>query len=170
MKYEITKEQIVEIELLICAHGKNKIKEWFPEAFKPVLEKGKWYKSLSEFGSLFEYLGNGKARGFFQGWDWTDKWDWIDNVGVREATESEVFEAFKNEAVKRGFVEGVCFFIVNGERESIHITSLPRFGYDSFCNKLLMNGWCIFEDGRWSTPIITITKEAAEKQLGKKII
>jgi hypothetical protein len=76
----------------------------------------------------------------------------------------------KGEAVKRGFVDGVSFNILNGDREAIYIENNSRYGYDFYENKLLMNGWCIFLKGNWSIPLQTITKEEAEKLLNKKIV
>lgn len=88
------------------------------------------------------------------------------------ATESEVFEALKSEAEKRGFASGCYHTVVNNKDKVINCeANYPvRFGFDHAENKLLLNNWAIFKNGIWAEIIPSITKSEAEKQLGKKII
>ena len=78
----------------------------------------------------------------------------------------EVEQALIKEAKKRGFKKGVRFtclynkFIV----DDCH-PMLCSEGY------LWIKGGCVFRDGKWATIIKeTITKEQAEKELGKTIL
>jgi len=143
-------------------------KEVFPEVFEEdnvILEVGNnWYKSISEYGSLFQYIGKNKVRGFFRGYDWTNEWSWSRTIKCRLATEQEVFEALKNEAVKR-----YC----NGNYlESVELKNEFMFDGDiKFKHGLLYcNGNTLFAHGKWAKVLEPITKEEAEKQLGRKII
>ena len=156
----------------------NDLKEWFPDALKKdkvELEYGRWICDDEEEDWIMFFVSPAERYGLCHlGWvhDKNDNKvsEYIKHEGNRYATPQEITEALKNEAVKRGFIDGVSFKILNGEREAIHIKNKSRFGYDDFENKLLMNGWCIFLKGKWTKPIETITKEDAEKELGKKIV
>lgn len=170
MKYEITDEQLKQIS----ADGCTYVQQWFPNAFKKELKVGTWYKSLEPNGSLFEYIGHKTARGFFQGVEWTDQWYWPTTNQLREATESEVFEALKNEAIKRGFAGGIYVdrplsFLNQGVVEiDFNNKGYSLFGSEN--SKMQLNGYSIYEEGVWAEIIPSITKSEAEKQLGKKII
>lgn len=174
MKYEITEEQIKKL-----AKGNAKIKKMFPDVFETKLEVGKWYKSIDKPLHIFYVTELKDNRYYYYGFNtlgFFEKEDWFSFIhcglqkGFKPATDSEVLEALTNEANKRGFKRGVCFNIVNGERNPIHIDKNERYGFDNYGNKLLMNNWCIFENGIWATPIKTYTKEEAEKMLNAKII
>ena len=82
------------LELETNEHTKNLDVDF--ENVEHKLEVGKWYKSLEENGSLFEYLSDRRARGFFQGWQWTDDWSWPKielNESIRLANPEEVEQA-----------------------------------------------------------------------------
>jgi len=173
-KYEITKEQILELE---NGFTLPKLKQWFPEAFKVKLEIEKWYK-WKNGEVLFNYQENGKIYGFLYGkWHVTDYWTWEATKNIIEATEKEVFEALKNESVKRGLIDGA---IINTLQDDLNVDSWinenqNKVGQDiSFENgNLYAKGYgkyCIFKNGTWATIIETITKEEAEKLLNKKIV
>lgn len=180
-KYEITKEQILQLSKMNCVIEEH-IKEWFPEAFKTVLEVGKWYK-YNAHGLSFFYVTKisffyvtkieGKkvfAYGFnYKGvWRYDSEWFEIDNYIpeiLEIATESEVFEALKNEAVRRGFV-GNYF-------ESVELKDITYCcnSYFTFNHGILYsNGSSIFCRGKWAEILETISKQDAEKLLNKKII
>jgi len=174
--YEITEEQIKEL-----AKGNAKVKKWFPKVFETKLEVGKWYKVKrdlkNELEAIVFFEGVDKVSfGFSHGGKWVTDYGTPNDTFCNKnytytlAPDSEVLEALINEAKKRGFKDGVCFNIVNGEREPIHIDKNARYIFDIYGNKLLMNNWCIFEKGIWATPIKTYTKEEAEKMLNAKII
>jgi len=177
MKYEITKEQI-ETLVDVSKNAEIRLKEWFPEAFKTGLEVGKWYKTKFVFINITNIDAKGKVYGY--GWDlcseiWhgSDNDDWgVDNA--IEATESEVFEALKNEAVKRGYEKENTFVksIIFDDRK----VNLSGSGYDKTNFRLehngqfIYNGVTIFKKGKWAEIIETITKKEAEKLLNKIII
>jgi len=79
----------------------------------------------------------------------------LSNTNNRLATEQEVTEALTKEAVKRGFnYKGYCL-------------TLDNYFYGDNGNRLEE----VFSNGFWATAFIpTISKEQAEKELGKKII
>ena len=182
-KYEITKDQIETLSITDHGDTKIKLKEWFPEAFETVLEVGKWYTYrayndpqndgicfVTKKPVLQEKLGfgiNGRK-------EWREEFTYLQGYVFKEATESEVFEALKNEAVKRGYDKENTFVksIFFDERE----VNLSCSGYDKTNFRLerngefIYNGVTIFKNGKWAEIIPTITKQEAEKQLGMKII
>ena len=146
-----------------------KVKEWFPEVFSFLKDFTGWAKTNSR--------GNKKYLVFFKegilqyGFDgngtWFDYGEYKAKVSKNlfKATNEEVFEALKNEAVRRGFVEGVFFrSAVSGNNykfTNIYFTEATDKAWSE-------NGGVIFEKGKWA--IQTITKSEAEKLLNKKII
>lgn len=175
MNYEITEEQIKQL-----AKGNAKVKEWFPEVFETELEVGRWYRRITgnTLSFICEPKGDAKVKSygfsynvFYNDTELDAHWGYMNQLEEwTPATDTEVLEALTNEAKKRGFKKGVCFNIVNGEREPIHIDKNERYGFDNYGNKLLMNNWCIFENGKWAEIIKTYTKKEAEKLLNAKII
>ena len=170
--FEITKETIV----------KYKMKDEFPEVFEVKLEVGKWYKR-PHGKALFFIVGDPKITPFeVYGFDMEGNWMNLEKARTFpdyeiEATEQEVFEALKNEAVKRGFKEGV------------YITPMYSDGKDYFPDENIINKplnfhlkvsilevdggddrYRIFVNGKWATILKTKTKEEAEKLLNCKII
>lgn len=172
MKYEITEEQLKQIS----ADGCTYVEQWFPNVFKKELEVGKWYW---HDGHLFNYQLGEDVFGFNEDGSWCDcRWSWpTKTLFDREATESEVFEALKDEAVKRGFVSGTW---ISWEKEGkgqikgdIYWAEGSECIAARCCPKTTERGnenFPIFKDGIWAEIIETITKSEAEKQLGKKII
>lgn len=79
-----------------------------------------------------------------------------------------MFEALKNEAVKRGFKEGV--YIQFKDIKTIVLLKNNEYNYYEEDNSLCVGGYEVFLNGVWHEIIQTITKEEAEKQLGRKII
>lgn len=153
------------------------VKQWFPEVFEIVLEVGKWYKSPSYLICKQEGLN---CFGFY-----LNGMSWIEGVshdigphiaaGYVEATEAEVFEALKNEAVKRGFVEGVWFKGCEGAHKD-KILKLEHIKFAAGFSKKNIglyasnrSSW-IFHSGKWAEIIPTKTKSEAEKELNCKIV
>lgn len=167
-KYEITKEQIIELAL-----KSDKASIWlqqnFNDAFKLELETGKWYKSLKPNGYVFEYIGDKKARGFFQGNDWTDSWCWPNSNDLIEADKREVFELLKKEAMKR-YKKGDYLKNHHGtwELKELNIVYSEKYN-NGIYNKQDSGKW-LFLNGEWAEKIRTKTKEQAEKELNCKII
>lgn len=180
-KYEITKEQIrlIEHQSINMDYGQvaRDMREWFPEAFKPVLEVGKW-NSYKEEGVLIfvtqirQMPGYKEVHyyGFING-EW--KKDYLANEYWREnlipSTDSEVFEALKNEAIRRGYKNGnhrcldSCITEQLVEDNYVFYNGYLWYGTNSSTN-------CVFQKGVWAEIIPAITKSEAEKQLGMKII
>lgn len=121
MKYEITKEQVLELVRIGTDVTKRYLKEVFPEAFKLELQVGKWYKySDSPIHLLFatrvlekSIEGYGVDR---FGWR-TKGTAWVSKDLV-EATFEEVGSILIKEARRRGYKNGVtCAFGSEGEFE-----------------------------------------------------
>lgn len=103
--------------------------------------------------------------------------NWVENTTNKiqnevAAEESEVFEALKNEAVKRGYKDGV--WVKYPWYEDKNNALKPEFNrndlYNLEENYLLLKGVKVFNKGDWAEIQESITKSEAEKQLGKKII
>ena len=103
-----------------------------------------------------------------------------DSTNDVKATEQEVFEPLKNEAVKRGYKQGI--YIVDmyneiSESDIIQVTS-DKLDWEKIragknCNDMALrdsDGNIIFSKGTWATIIETKTKEEAEKLLNCKIL
>ena len=138
---------------------------------KVKLEVGKWYKSLSEYGSVFEYLGDMKVRGFFRGTTWTDEWEWIASIEVEPASPETVQQYLREEAVKRGYEKGTKYKHI--KFDTVEVLKQPEnlklnIEYNNLTDGC---GGSIFDEGVWATIIHpeTITRAEAEKQLGKVI-
>ena len=167
--FEITKETII----------KYKMKDEFPEVSKKEEQNG-WYKDKECPLWLGFFENDCLIYGFDTEGDYFNK---IHIKGVTDstndvkATEQEVFEALKNEAVKRGFKEGV------------YITPMYSDGKDYFPDENIINKplnfhlkvstlevdggddrYRIFVNGKWATILKTKTKEEAEKLLNCKIV
>ena len=169
-KFEITKEQILEIEDCGNYIVTEKLKSMFLDAFKKELEVSTWYKS-SNF--LIMYKGNNKcisihkATGDYKDNDIHTEWMHTD-CNYAEATEQEIKTALINEAKKRGFVMGCTWD--NGIFTAVEGYS---FYYNFKYNNLTLQGASVFKNGIWKIAdeiVETITKEDAEKLLNKKII
>jgi len=176
MKYEITKEQLQEL-----AKGNAKVERWFPEAFETKFEIGKWYKvdgnKCGQEGRQLLANYSGKSIGNY-GFDFLGRWG-IDlalnneDLGAFtfEATESEVFEALKKEAVKRGYIKGAkvrfqpCNQIRELECDDFRLGSLTPEIY--LCNGIDV----IFSNGEWQEIIKerTLSKSEAEAKLNELI-
>ena len=164
--FEITREQILEVTNWGNSKDREKIKQWFPDAFKPELKVGKWYKvPNSKYIICITDVKKNKAFGFdFEG-EYCDE-NTFGFYNCQEATPQEVETALINEAKKRGLkAYGAYIKSTQGVFGTINGGS---YIYSS--NKLYYSGFVIFDNGQWAEIIETITKEEAEKLLNKKII
>ena len=183
MKYEITKEQILHVEKTATYAVSKELKEWFPEAFETVLENNKWYKHKDHTELLIYPTGEDNHGHLFgYGFDIYGKWVKINEKAsinclcnsvakkrLVEAAESEVFEAFKNEAVKRGYKQGQELSSFIGVIQEI--PPFNKFEYDTEERVLKASGAWLFKNGVWATILKdSIAKEEAEKLLNKKIV
>ena len=161
MKYEITKEQILETIRTGTDVTKRYFKEIIPEAFNTKLDTGKWYKSSTDIEFLVCYQSSGFDNyGFWDDQPYRDNisfGDYWDNMS-RLATDEEVSAALINEAKKRGFVEGVEFIcLISGKKGK---TECPGFLYEGAYGKnsnsletsfaeTSING-VLYKDGKWA--------------------
>ncbi len=167
-------------ELLIKIHKcsdvwRKHVEKEFPELFKKdELEVGKWYKTprcqhLMYLKSISDNGVDGNGYGINVVGAW---FDYIEGVNMDDtviATDKEVETALIKEAKKRGFKEGVKCLSVNSS--DIRLCGSNAYYNGQHYNQLLFDmTCCVFENGKWSTVIKTITKEQAEKELGKTII
>ena len=169
--FEITKETII----------KYKMKDEFPEVFDVKLEVGKWYKDrfnrLFCVSSTIDYK-NCLAYGFgciTNNFIHQNGCAWEINGSEVKATKQEVFEALKNEAVKRGFVEGNYFIepdncVAHSYQKRLIKGSIKAYMPDNSMLCMSGNNSLIYKNGKWATIASTKTKEEAEKLLGVKII
>jgi len=164
--YTITKDTI----------EKYQMKDEFPDVFEnklPIYFTGwaKYDKKDNEKWTCYFKYGNFQY-GINSHGDWfTNKKNEfkINPKKDREATEQEVFESLKNEAVKRGFNSDI----------PIHIKSRNAYSYlakpsnsDLFFKNNCLYLWeiKIFNKGIWAEIIQTLTKKEAEEKLNCKIV
>jgi len=95
----------------------------------------------------------------------------------RKATEQEVFEALKNEAVKRykvgdNLINMFGFFKGSGNNMIFSGSDFCIDSDGSFCAKSTNCYWLRIMDkkGKWAEIIPTLTKKEAEEKLNCKII
>jgi len=174
MKYEITKEQILEAHKDACSQWKEKIESWFPNVFKNTFVVGEWYKHKS--GTIMNFQGNDSGYG----WHTTDGWcECKGNLTCSDypfnwttATYEEVKTMLINEANKRGFKYGVTFYGVVGVDKNRPIEIGKNKNISMNQHGLYCEDSYIFFNGKWATIVEQaeeITIEEIEKQLGKKI-
>lgn len=174
---KISKENIIKLD-----KKETTVRELFPSLFAPVLEKGKWYKKYGSLCFIEEHLEDKDfvGYGFCPNGKWinkgSDNWT-CDHSDWKEATTQEVEEALKNEAV-RNYKKGdyvKCLYnrktyLLDFENTKLN-GKLTCIGADG-C--LWMNSGSVnvmvFDKGKWTTAIETITKDEAEKLLNKKIV
>jgi hypothetical protein len=171
------KEFIKESHLAACNDWREKIEKEFPELFKKYdLKINKWYVLTEDYcslkkGSIFPFLKYQSPTKKFAivGHCIFDhnKRNYLAplSANLKPATDKEVEEALIKEAKKRGFKEGVRFkCLYNHDYKG---KCIPLFCSDGY---LWLEGGCVFKDGKWATIVETITKEQAEKELGKTIL
>jgi len=170
---ESRKKFIIEAHKHACSDWKYMIEFEFPKLFKETeLEVGKWYKTIIATFYVTE-LNPLKSYGFYSGvWEKERKTAVINKI--KPATDKEVETVLIKEAKKRGFKEGAkvkC--LEDGKRCTVKEMG---FEFESRGNLLwvkqveLGNWLLLLKDGKWATITDTITKEQAEKELGKTII
>jgi hypothetical protein len=177
---KITKEQQEFIKHIHSSSGvwDKDIEKKFPKLFKKEerkeLEVCRWVKYSSESKWLMFYTEDGGRYGFDSSGNWFEeektKHTANDNFNNHYVTDEEVEEALIKEAKKRGFKEGVYFRSIHGISHKMN-GSLD-FGFMGRINVHARNSeGLIFENGEWAAIVVeTITKQEAEKQLGKTII
>jgi hypothetical protein len=169
---ESRKDLIKELHKTTWSHLQKKIEKEFPKLFKKDdLEVGKWYKEncSKRMVCINESIGVINGYGF-------GSRGWVSDVsmcygyceGWTLMTDKEVEQALIKEAKKRGFKKGV---IVRWEGfNDADFDGIFRF---QLVGKNILDGLglgYIFNNGKWAEIVKeTITKEQAEKELGKII-
>lgn len=151
-------------------------KKYVPEvvAFEPEkkelgLEVGKWYKSGR---SIFNHQESKNSYGFLLGkWqhgNWSTRKEYFTEL-ISEATQEEVEEALKAEAIKRGYKKGnhKCLNspIVENCLEDVYSFESGKLWYGGkYAN-------CVFFNGEWAEIIQPkkMTQAEIETELGYKI-
>jgi len=172
------KEFIKKAHSAACSEWKKNIEAEFPNLFKTKsFKKGDWV--VSRQGALINVRGvsydlrvvNGYGIDFFG--DWDDDY-MACHSGCRLATEEEVEKALIAEAKKRGFKKGVKVGKLLGSNAG-SCTGDRRTCEDRLMDlhrgHLFIGNLMIFHKTKgWAEITETITKEQAEKELGKTII
>lgn len=177
-KYKITEEQIKKLsqqDQIVEEH----LQEWFPEAFKPKLEIGAWYKVIGYLcgqtpGSdiLACYTGSKNENyGFtFKGFWETDLTLYHEDLAfcTFKASEEEVKTALVKEAEKRGYKQGTKIKALISEHIPTYTLrqGRPIFSLDD--NKMYIGGVLVFKAGIWAEiieqgPIVLSRQEIANK-------
>jgi hypothetical protein len=173
---ESRKEFIKKAHSAACNEWKKNIEKEFPKLFKEdALVVGKWYKIQCSKNALVFIQGYKKTYGFDYAGLWTNMWNEnISRTTYIPATDKEVEEALIKEAKKRGFKEGVRvdkllytnIGSLNGDSKTCENKEFKlSFGHLFIGNLLIFHN-----TGKWATIVETITKEQAEKELGKTIL
>jgi hypothetical protein len=165
------KDFIIEVHDNACNDWRNRIEKEFPKLFKKDdLVVGNWVKTNK--GSIFciEKITGNTLYGFGIGYS-TKIWDknyFASKSVCLLATDKEVEQVLIKEAKKRGFKKGV--FIINEYMgyvwNGICGSNEIAFKHGTMC----IDNIIIYEKGKWATIVETITKEQAEKELGKTIL
>ena len=152
-----------------CSEWKTNIEKEFPKLFKEdALVVGDWV--CTSQGSIFriEKIKGNRLTGYGIGYI-SEKWDaeyYATKSYCRLATDKEVEQALIKEANKRGFKNGLCYLGTTGRKSKLVFNSLEWYD-DMLCDGY---GTVVFKEGKWATIVETITKEQAEKELGKTIL
>jgi hypothetical protein len=176
-KYEITKEQILELSTNSSIICKMSLHQWFPDAFKKELEVGKWYKK-EYFKAIFLFNGLKDRDGDALGCGFIDTF-WInndpDNGWGKDfvlATPEQVETALINELWKRFKIED-RIKCVNGTETTI---KGRRIAFNVKKNVITLddseNLYELFNNGEWATiaePPTELTVAEIEKKLGYSI-
>ena len=170
---ESRKEFIKKAHSAACSEWKENIEKEFPKLFKEdALVVGKWYKRKEDSRLWFvTHIKNGCSYGYgfdYSGY-WADEYKGFNySLELNKATDKEVEEALIEEAKNRGFKEGVEFKSMNNKfsvlDESFRYQEINKNTLDAF------GCYNIFQEGKWAEIVETITKEQAEKELGKTIL
>lgn len=156
----LPKSFVLEAHKSACSDWKKRIEEVLPELFpKNELIVGKWYKKGDAI-SMFNGVGE-HSYGIHSNGSWVDRHFWFGCSKSIErwqaATEQEVFDALKAEAVKRGFKEGVEYNCngIRGRNDNVKCGNIETAKQSTFGSIGLFctnNGW-IYDSGKWATII-----------------
>ena len=175
------KEFIKKAHSAACSEWKKNIEAEFPNLFETKsFKKGDWV--VTEVGAVINVQGEGHdfilCGLTINGYGIDSMGDWVDDYvarssGCRLATEEEVSQALIAEAKKRGFKKGVKLkrlLSVNqgslsGDSKTCEDKAMKIHHGHLFIGNLMI----FHETEGWAEIVETITKEQAEKELGKTI-
>ena len=166
----INETQLEQIRENIKEGGKldKMLDAWYPEHKRNDDRDNKWYALPDD--TMVIYVTNWRksmAYGVNRAGTWHDEHDGFGFQGLREATYGEVSRMLNAEADKRGYIQGNYICFSSGE-----INDFDNL-FNTFSksdNELWLNSGKVFSNGIWAEKVKTITKQEAEKQLGKLII
>jgi hypothetical protein len=160
-EFKVTGKQLQLAHNAACGMWKEKLEEWFPEAFNRSFEKGRWYlikgsSSQSQDALVLFSALNEKGVGFNHAGNWTTSYGgshtW--RTTAIDITESDQLkEAIEKEAKKRGFPE--AYLQSNG---AVWTKEVGKGGHR------LIN-----HEGVWRVSDNYFTIEEAEKKFNIKI-
>jgi hypothetical protein len=172
---EIRKEFIKKVHSAASNEWKKNIEKEFPKLFKEdALVVGKWYKYHDNYQESLMVWNNSEDTYGFWGNEYRDDLSFHISYDKIPATDEEVEEALIKEAKRRGFKEGVRVDklletnvgSLNGDSKTCENKEFKlSFGHLFIGNLLIFHN-----TGKWATIVETITKEQAEKELGKTIL
>ena len=155
-----------------CDLYKSRIEKEFPKLFKEdALVVGKWYKSKIAVFRVTSLVPL-KSYGVYSG-KWGNEFYTDVTTKYRPVTDKEVEEALIKEAKNIGYknvkinnLESIGNVLLNHHS----CISSDCYYYNVSENALWFMGRLIFWNGKWAEIVETITKEQAEKELGKTIL
>jgi hypothetical protein len=172
---ESRKEFIKKVHSAASNKWKKNIEKEFPKLFKEdALVVGKWYKYHDNYQESLMVWNNSEDTYGFWGNEYRDDLSFHISYDKIPATDKEVEEALIKEAKKRGFKEGVRvdkllytnIGSLNGDSKTCENKEFKlSFGHLFIGNLLIFHN-----TGKWAEIVETITKEQAEKELGKTIL
>jgi hypothetical protein len=172
---ESRKEFIKKVHSAASNEWKENIEKEFPKLFKKdALVVGKWYKYHDNYQESLMVWNNSEDTYGFWGNEYRDDLSFHISYDKIPATDKEVEEALIKEAKKRGFKEGVRvdkllynnIGSLNGDSKTCENKEFKlSFGHLFIGNLLIFHN-----TGKWAEIVETITKEQAEKELGKTIL
>lgn len=148
------------------------LKEAFSGVFKTVLETGVWYYSKTKngtFENLFRTDEGVNCYGFEnKKYVNCNNINYLTKNNLRPATNEEVLEALSNEAVKRGYRNGVLLISC----ESVEMKPYGQFVYCGKTNRLYFGGATIMKNGQWATIIQPkqMTIQEIEKEFNIQVV
>ena len=175
---ESRKEFIKKAHSAACSEWKENIEKEFPKLFKEdALVVGEWYKRKEDSRLWFvTHIKNGCSYGY--GFDYSGYWadeskGFNFSLELNKATDKQAEQALIKEAKKIGYknvkisnLESIGNMLLNHHS----LISSDRYYYNVSENALWFMGRLIFWNGKWAKIVETITKEQAEKELGKTIL
>ena len=162
----------------------ERIEKEFPKLFNQKLDrpiKNEWVRN--NLGCIFKWNGDITPHANYIGYGFTPNGTFIESSkvcgwdstnGFTKVSDDEASALLINHANKLGFVKGAMVVSTIGYKSKIEDVDLDNYVTRMGKNELWLVGedcnLLIFDDGKWAKIIETITKEEAEKQLGKVII